>query len=278
MVVRAADAASPELYGVRRDRREDLRCRRDGRRDRKAARLLRAIRSGPERVELAAAGAGGVQRGSRRELRRPVWVTGGNTVEGGGRQVWSYDMAAGRWRTEAPLPAKRTNHAAVAFEGKLYVIGGLDPFNPTRTVFVYDPTTRRWTQSTPLPMALQAHSASVFREEIWVFGGRVRSLERQRAVSIYNPETKKWRDGPALPEPMDTLATSVNGDRIDAIVDEEYFIYDGDKGEWKRGPTLQVPRHALAVYTVDDTLYAVGGCIFPILRDSTIVEKIPAKA
>jgi hypothetical protein len=77
---------------------------------------------------------------------------------------------------------------------------------------------------------------------------------------------------------MDTLGTSVNGDRIDAIVDDFYFIYDGDKGEWRAGPTLNVPRHALATYTIGNTLYAVGGCIYPQLRDSTIVEKIPAAA
>ena len=206
------------------------------------------------------------------------WVTGGNSADGGGRQVYSYDLSRSRWQKEAPLPAIRTNHAALTFDGKLYVIGGLDPFNPTSTVFVYAPATKRWSQTTPLPVALHGHSAAVFEGEIWVFGGRVRSLERQRGVWIYNPKDKGWRKGPALPEPMDTLATAVNGDRIDAIVDEDYFVYDGDKEEWEAGPTLQVPRHALGVYTVDDTLYAVGGCIFPILRDSTIVEKIPAKA
>jgi hypothetical protein len=32
------------------------------------------------------------------------------------------------------------------------------------------------------------------------------------------------------------------------------------------------------VYTIDDTLYAVGGCLHPQLRDSTVAEKIPADA
>jgi N-acetylneuraminic acid mutarotase len=207
-----------------------------------------------------------------------LWTLGGNSPEATGRQVYSYDPRTQRWAPETPLPAIRTNLAAVNFRGKLYAIGGLDPFNPTRTVFVYDPAAKRWGRAAPLPVALQAHSAIVFRDEIWVLGGRIRSLERQRRVWIYNAARNRWREGPSLPEPMDTLATAVNGDRLDAIVDEEYFIYDGDKGEWKRGPTLQVPRHALAVYIVDDTLYAVGGCIYPILRDSTIVEKIAAAA
>lgn len=209
-------------------------------------------------------------------LNGRLWVVGGgNSPEVDGRQVYSYDLRSDRWRRETPLPASRMNLAAVSFEGKLYAIGGLDPVHPTRTVFVYDPKLRRWSQTTPLPVAVHAHSASVYRGEIWVFGGRDRMLERQRAVWIYNPDEDRWRAGPALPEPMDTLATSVSGDRIDAIVDDFYFIFDGRR--WKAGPTLGVPRHALAVYTIGDTLYAVGGCLHPQLRDTTVVERIAAE-
>ncbi len=204
------------------------------------------------------------------------WVIGGNnSKEVDGRQVFSYDLAADRWRPETRLPATRMNLAAVTFGGKIYAIGGLDPFHPTKTVFVYDPATRRWSKGTQLPVALHAHSASVYRGEIWVFGGRDRTVERQRGVWIYNVERGEWRRGPALPEAMDTLSTAVNGDRIDAMVDDYYFVFDGEK--WIEGPTLDVPRHALAAYTIDDTLYAVGGCLHPQLRDSTVVEKIEAR-
>jgi N-acetylneuraminic acid mutarotase len=222
------------------------------------------------RVPKVFSAAAGASFGGR------FWVVGGNSPEADGRQTYSYDLVGGRWRPEAPLPAARTNLALVAFGGKLYAIGGLDPLNPTRTVFVYDAGTRRWTQGTPLPVALHAHAAVVFRGELWVLGGRVRSLERQHRVWIYNRERDAWRGGPPLPERMDTLAAAVSDGRIDAIVDDLYFIYDGKR--WRRGPTLSTPRHALAVYTVGGTLYAVGGCIYPQLRDSTVVEKIPAGA
>lgn len=209
------------------------------------------------------------------ELDGRFWVIGGdNSPEADGRQVFSYDIAANTWRSEARLPATRMNLAAVTFGGKIYAIGGLDPVHPTKTVYVYDPARKRWDEGTPLPVALHAHSASVFKDEIWVFGGRDRSVAQQKGVWIYNPERDEWRPGPPLPEPMDTLATAVSDNRIDAIVDDFYFIYDGEKEEWRAGPTLEVPRHALAVYTVGDTLYAVGGCLHPQLRDSTVVEKI----
>lgn len=205
------------------------------------------------------------------------WVIGGNnSPEVDGRQVYSYDLQTDRWREEARLPATRMNLAAVPFRGKLYAIGGLDPVHPTRTVFVYDPERRRWTRGTPMPVELHAHSASVYRDEIWVFGGRDRSVARQRGVWIYNVEDERWRRGPALPEPMDTLSTAVNGDRIDALVDEHYFVYNGER--WEQGPTLGAPRHALAAYTIGDTLWTIGGCLYPQLQDSTVVERISAEA
>lgn len=205
-----------------------------------------------------------------------LWVIGGdNSPEADGRQVYSYDTANDRWQEETPLPVTRMNLAAVAFEGKIYAIGGLDPAHPTKTVFVYDPATKRWSRGTPMPVALHAHSASVYRGEIWVFGGRDRTVAQQRGVWIYNPGDGRWRRGPALPEPMDTLSTAVRGDLIFALVDDHYFIYDGER--WERGPTLTRPRHALAVYTIGETLWAIGGCLYPQLQDSTVVERIPAE-
>ena len=207
-------------------------------------------------------------------LNGRFWVIGGdNSPEADGRQVFSYDVDSDRWRREPRLPATRMNLAAVAFRGKLYAIGGLDPFHPTKTVFVYDPRARRWSRGTPMRVALHAHSASVYRGEIWVFGGRDRSVARQRGVWIYNAERDAWRRGAPLPEPMDTLATSVDGDRIDAVVDDLHFVYDGKR--WTKGPALEVPRHALGLYTIGGSVYAIGGCIYPQLRDSTVVEKLP---
>ena len=105
-------------------------------------------------------------------------------------------------------------------------------------------------------------------------GGRVRSGTIQRGVWIYNPDTNRWRAGPTLPAPMETLGTSVSTGRIDAVLEHSYFTYDASSGKWIHGPSLEVPRHALGVFTINGTLYAIGGCIVPQLEDSSVVEKI----
>jgi N-acetylneuraminic acid mutarotase len=214
-----------------------------------------------------------------------VWVVGGNVervddLHGGnpgradGRQVYSYDVRRGRWRAQPNLPAPRTNLAVVALHGKLYAIGGLDPFYATNTVFVYEPRTRRWSDVAPLPKPVQAHAAVAFRGELWVLGGRNRSGKVLRDVWIYNDRQNRWRPGQPLPKPMETLGADVAGDRIDVVLESDYFIYDARTSRWRRGPSQNVPRHALGVYTVGGFLYSLGGCIVPQLQDSSVVEKI----
>ena len=162
---------------------------------------------------------------------------------------------------------------AVSFRGKIYAIGGLDPAHPTKTVFVYDRPRGGGRRGRRCPSPCTRIRLRVPRRE---FPGGDRTVARQRGVWIYNVDDDRWRRGPSLPEPMDTLSTSVSDDHIHAIVDDHHFIYDGER--WERGPTLTRPRHALAVYTIGDTLWTIGGRLYPQLQDSTVVEKIPAEA
>jgi Kelch motif len=215
--------------------------------------------------------------GAAATLDGRIWVVGGNSETTNGRQVFAYDVQRARWTEEPSLPAPRTNLAVVAAGRKLYAIGGLDPVEATKTVFVYDLAGRRWSKAAPLPKALQALAAVAFRGEIWALGGRVRSGTIQRGVWIYNPSMNRWRPGPPLPAPMETLGTSASTGRIDAVLEHNYFTYDANSSRWVRGPGLEVPRHALGVFTINGTLYAIGGCVVPQLEDSSVVEKIPLR-
>ena len=52
------------------------------------------------------------------------------------------------------------------------------------------------------------------------------------------------------------------------------MTWDAQTRRWSRGPGLRTPRHALAVFIARGNLYAIGGCIAPILEDSAIVERL----
>ena len=214
----------------------------------------------PERVRAAA----GATRGGK------FLVLGGTTPDGGGRQVFEYDVAAGRWGHGPPLPRVLYNHSAVTLDGRVYVLGGYDTEGEElRSVYVLE--RGRWRRSTALPRPVHAFGAVVFQGEIWVIGGR-RGAEHLREVWIFDPRTRRWRAGPTLPKPMELLGATVVGDEIHAVWEHTYQIYDASEGRWRDGPAPLEPRHALSLFEVDGSLYAVGGCT-PKLRDTAVVER-----
>ncbi|MGH3049889.1 MAG: Kelch repeat-containing protein, partial [Gaiellaceae bacterium] len=178
-----------------------------------------------------------------------------------------------RWAREAPLPAPRTNLAAVALDGKIYALGGLDPLDATRSAFVYDVRANSWGRVASLPVALQALAAVAFHGEIWVLGGRDASGKVSRRVWIYNPRLDRWRAGPTMPAPMETFGAAVVGNRVYAVEESKTLIYDARTSRWTRGPELRVPRHALALFSASGRLFAIGGCTVQ-LADSPVVESL----
>jgi N-acetylneuraminic acid mutarotase len=213
-------------------------------------------------------------------LGSTMYVIGGNgdpknkAVDG--RQVFAYDAVRNHWSRKASLPAVRTNLAAVALDGEIYALGGLDPFHATRSVFIYNPDRNRWRSGPPLPEKLHALAAVVFRGDLWVIGGQDAAGKAVNHVWIYHPNTKRWRAGPRMPYRLETAGAAATNLQIHVVLENKYLIYDLQTNRWRRGPSLETPRHALAVFAVDNsTLYAIGGCIAPILEDSAIVEKLP---
>jgi len=223
----------------------------------------------PERFSAAAGAA----------LGSTMFVIGGNgdpkdkAVDG--RQVFAYDVRTRRWSRKASLPAVRTNLAAVELGGRIYALGGLDPFHATKTVFVYDPRRNRWRSGPELPEKLHALTAVRFRGEIWVIGGQDASGKAVDHVWIYNPHRHRWRAGPRLPVPLETAGAAATASRIYVVLEQTYVTWDARTRRWTRGPGLRTPRHALAVFIARGNLYAIGGCIAPILEDSAVVEKLP---
>jgi hypothetical protein len=211
-----------------------------------------------------------VRAGAGAALDGQVYVIGGSTPAGGGRQVYVFDIAGGGWRTRASLPEPRLNHSAVVLDGRIYVLGGFSGEEERGDVFVYEPADDAWSRAASLPRPNHAFGAVVFRGEIWMLGGR-RGEEILREVWIYDPDTDQWRAGPALPRPMELLGSAVAGDEIHAVWESTYQIYDARTGRWAQGPRSLVTRHGLNAFYVDGALYTVGGCTTQ-LRDSQVVE------
>lgn len=136
----------------------------------------------------------------------------------------------GSWTQTQPLPVANRWHASVAYNGYVYVIGGVD-VGPTTSAVVRmaslnaNGTVGAWTTTTALPSARFGHSAVVHNGYIFVIGG-------QDAASAYL---------------ADAIVARINA--------------DGTLGSWT--PTTAIPsgRYSHGAAAFNGFMYVVGGSV-----------------
>ncbi len=190
-----------------------------------------ATDAAPWSPRLGAAGAvfdgkmwilGGTEQyfhGTEKSLRNDVWYSND------GKQ-WKQATAEAGW------PA-RAYHAAVAYDGKLWVFGGGN-YLPTYKAFndVWNSNDGvNWTQVTGAAGWTPRiwFSAEVYRNRIWVLGG------------WSNEPSKNWND--------------------------VWYTADGKHWEQLQTKTIWSPRHEQSAYVFQDKLWIVGGNAWPLVGD-----------
>jgi Kelch motif len=107
------------------------------------------------------------------------------------RRFFRYDPAVNRWVGRPWAPHNHALGAAGVIQGKLYVVGGVNPRTGTASADLdrYDPVTNKWTTLAPIPTAGRAIGA--------VIGGKlfviVQPTVGERRSYDYTPSTNVWR-------------------------------------------------------------------------------------
>jgi N-acetylneuraminic acid mutarotase len=171
-------------------------------------------------------------------IDRDIYAIGGRRNGGGpcsGRElrvVERYDIRTNSWVTLAPLPAPRSDGAAVAVGGRVHLFGGCR-VNPKtgqirvlRSVDVYDPETNTWSRE---PRDLPRPRAAFYQVAVLDGGG---------------PSPKVYIIGGWAGRGMG--AASV-------------FIYDVSADTYTRGTRMPTPRAEMGVAALRKHIYAVGG-------------------
>jgi N-acetylneuraminic acid mutarotase len=188
------------------------------------------------------------------------------------------DQVRGTWRTAAPAPMKRTEVAAAAIGGKIYVVGGFEEpslgnvlnLAITPAVEEYDPSADRWAAKTAMPVGLHHVGIGVVGGRLYIIGGY-----KQSAMSVwgpvatvyaYDPATDSWSERAAMPTARGALSVTVHdgklyaiggyGDRANSAAVE---VYDPVRNSWASRAPLPTPRDHLATATAAGRIYAIGG-------------------
>ena len=186
----------------------------------------------------------------------------------------------GIWRPAAPMPTKRTEVAAAALDGKIYVVGGFEKpglgnilnFAITPSVEMYDPVTDRWTSKAPMPVGLHHAGIGVADGRLYVIGGYSRSglsvWNPVATVYAYDPAMDTWTERTPMPTARGALSVTEHEGKLYAIGgydrkanNTQVEVYDPVRNVWATGTSLPTPRDHLAAATVGGKIYVIGGRI-----------------
>lgn len=199
----------------------------------------------------------------------------------------------GTWSTAAPMPTKRTEVAAAAVDGKIYVVGGFEKpsfgnmmnFAITPSVEMYDPVTDRWTSKAPVPVGLHHVGIGVVDRRLYVIGGYTKSglsvWNPVATVYAYDPATDRWTERASMPTARGALSVTEHEGKLYAIGGYDrktntsaVEVYDPGRNVWTTRASLPTPRDHLATTTVAGKVYAIGGRIDgDYSRNLAVVER-----
>ena len=178
----------------------------------------------------------------------------------------------GTWTTKAPASMKRTEVAAAALGGKIYVVGGFVRSISfiSSVVEAYDPAADSWQARAPLPAGRHHAGIGVVKDRLYVIGGFEQSLlniwSPTSSVYEYDPQRNEWKTRKPMPTPRGALAVAVLGGRLHAVGGYTrdgntgvHEIYDPDTDTWSNAAPLLVPRDHHAAAAIAGRLYATGG-------------------
>ncbi len=132
-----------------------------------------------------------------------IFVIGGRQSTGGPcsggpylTTVEKYDIDTDTWSPVAPLPSARSDLAAVAHGGKIYVFGGCSDTGVTREVDMYDPQTNTWTTGlASMPTARASLVAGHSGDNVYAIGG-TDGVSASNANEVYDVAHNSWSNAP----------------------------------------------------------------------------------
>ncbi len=178
----------------------------------------------------------------------------------------------GEWlpRQDMPTARKEIANAAVALDGKIYVVGGRTTSNQPSAAFeVYDPATDQWQQLPDYPLPVWRATAAAMDGKIFVFGGFRQiapfPFDPTDQVFAFDPQTNTWSPRAAMPVARGAAAAVPLAGKIyvvggaNSAALKALHIYDPATDSWETGPPMASARSGLTANVLDGEIYAVGG-------------------
>jgi N-acetylneuraminic acid mutarotase len=103
------------------------------------------------------------------------------------RLFYRFNPTTNTWSTRRPAPRYHRLAAAGVINGKFYVAGGFNGYQPVAALDIYDPATDSWTKGAPMPLAGSARG-TVLGGKLYVLAWTATGLH----TYVYSPATNTW--------------------------------------------------------------------------------------
>ncbi|MEX2591893.1 MAG: kelch repeat-containing protein [Anditalea sp.] len=153
----------------------------------------------------------------------------------GMKPVEEYDPSTKQWKTLAVPPIEIHHFQAVAYKGKIYVIGALSGKYPHETpldhVYTFDPEKNIWEKGHEIPEERRRGAAGlVLRDNKFYLVGGIKDghwAENRDYFDEYDPETGKWTVLSPLPRVRDHFQSVVLNGKIYAVGGRKSYAKEG---------------------------------------------------
>ncbi len=197
---------------------------------------------------------------------------------------WAY------WHQTTDLSSIRSDSAVVAYNNRLYLLGGRSTSGPVNTVEYADinpnGTLGSWTPGTNLPSSLYAHSAQIYNDRLYIIGG-ASSIGGAPSANVYysrlnsNGALNSWMQTTSMP-----TSRMSSGGNIAVIWGAYIYVTggcstvnasgyctnilsdtrvasinaDGSIDAWNTMSNISSQRTSAGLVAWRDRIYTIGGC------------------
>jgi N-acetylneuraminic acid mutarotase len=196
--------------------------------------------------------------------------------------AWEYDAAADTYKALAPIPGRRCSAVADNVNGKIYLIGGIEPFENGKGTRItgknqmYDPATNTWTSRSAMPTSRNHAFVGAVNGKIYVIGGRLAAgmipfSSNTDVVEEYDTATDTWgtvKQRMSTPRSGGGVATYNGriyvggGEWISRDLMASFRaleVYDPASDSWTLLPALPGAVHGNAMAFIGNKLHNVSG-------------------
>jgi|GEM_PF-1234624 N-acetylneuraminic acid mutarotase len=146
--------------------------------------------------------------------------------------IYSFTTRDSPWFYKSDIPSPRYGFGTVAYNNKIYILGGTNGYNIYDDVFEYDLALDSWQKISTMPQPLAKFGAALYNDKIYIIGG-TSSAPFDAFVMMFDPASNNWSQKAPLPFVTTGTAVTIGNNILFVTGDGNYITqYNALTDQW----------------------------------------------